>query len=146
MLCIALNSSQPFYCQIHILSAYTHKGICRKTTKFISPNDCPPSMPNSKLNLEVRALAWTPDNSHVLVHYETNCIALLSRSGQWLRILNPMNSLLPKKITNPKIFSKLPKSVDIRLCKLTRLNVLFLKRTFLFFWKAIESSYCKFIK
>jgi hypothetical protein len=138
MICIALNSSQPFYCQILILSVYTHKGICRKTTKTISPNDCPPSTENSKLNLAVRAVLWTSDNTHVLVQYETNCIAIISRAGQWVRILNPMNSLLPKKITIPKIFSKLPKSADIHLCKLIRLDVLRIIRVSLFFWKAIE--------
>jgi hypothetical protein len=52
--------------------------------------------------------------------------------------LNPMNSLLPKKITIPKIFSKLPKSTDIHLCKLTRMDVLLINRAFLFFWKVTE--------
>ena len=111
-MCMALNSNQPYYCQILIISTLTHKGINRKSMKAISPNDCPPSSENVKLSLAVREITWTKDNSHILVQYESNCVALMSRAGQWVRILNPMNAFLPKKIIIPKVFAKLPKNAE----------------------------------
>ena len=125
MVCIALNSNQPFFCQIFILSSLTHKGINRKSMKAISPNDCPPSSENVKLSLAVREITWTNDNSHIVIQYETNCIALLSRAGQWVKILSPMNSLLPKKITIPKVFSKLPKNTEKSVTSTQRVEVLY---------------------
>jgi hypothetical protein len=93
--------------------------------KAISPNDCPPSSENVKLSLAVREITWTNDNSHIVIQYETNCIALLSRAGQWVKILSPMNSLLPKKITIPKVFSKLPKNTEKSVTSTQRVEVLY---------------------
>jgi hypothetical protein len=115
LLCIALNSAQPFYCQILIISPFTHKGNltnlghCKRTIKAITPNDCPPSGENVKLNLTVNNLEWSNEGSFIVILYQTNCIALLSREGHWIKEINPLNLTMIKAV--PKVFIKLPKAI-----------------------------------
>ena len=128
IIAIVLNSTQPFYCQIILVSNHTHQGIYKKTMKAIHPNDCPPHEEKVKMNLCVSDIEWSADNSFIFVLFESNCVSMLTRAGQWVKILNPMNPLLTKKILTPKIFNKLPKITEKTQSKFGKIDVLQLLR------------------